>query len=175
VSLRQVSVLFGLELCLAGPVPEHVERLFLRHRNELGCGSWSRRLGRGDLGRLVERDVAVLQRRAQLCRSREHRGGRRYCLCGSHRRAGDARELGCVTQPARQSGDPEIDAPAGAGIGRKQSARDLSRQQLGLKMGVGFVEQLDCLIDERTIHGSNCDDEVGRKTGRDEARDARFS
>jgi hypothetical protein len=73
-------------------------------------------------------------------------------LGSSHRGPGDARELSSIIELARQIGDPEVDEPSRAGIGREQCARDRSRQQLGLKIGVGLLQQLDCLIDERLVH-----------------------
>jgi hypothetical protein len=72
----------------------------------------------------------------------------------------DPGDLGCVVELARQRGYPEVDAPARAGIGREESPSDWSRQQLGLEIGVGLVQQFDCLIDERTIHSSDCDEYV---------------
>ena len=93
-------------------------------------------------------------------RRREDRGGRRHGLGLARRHPHNARNVGRVVDLARERRDAEPGELLGAGIGRKQSARNRSRQQLGLKIGVGLVQQPDCLMNERTVHGSGCDDGV---------------
>ncbi|MEO8323879.1 MAG: hypothetical protein ABI571_07070 [Actinomycetota bacterium] len=57
LACREIPVLFGFELDLAGFLLEDVERLFLSDLKQLGCRSGSSALGPGDLGRLFQRET----------------------------------------------------------------------------------------------------------------------
>jgi hypothetical protein len=160
LSPGEISVLFGLELRLAGPVLEDVERLFLRDRDERGRRPRSELLGRGDLGRLVERDVPVLHGRAQVVGFRHRLGGRDDGLGLARRHARHACDVRRVVDLARERRDAECGELLGARIRLEQAACGLATQELGFEVGIGLLEKLDGLIDKRITHTSDSDAEV---------------
>jgi hypothetical protein len=66
LALGQPQVLLGFELGPPGLFLEHVEGIFLGDRNELARRPRSGLFGRGDLGRLIERDLAMLHGAAKV-------------------------------------------------------------------------------------------------------------
>jgi hypothetical protein len=60
----------------------------------------------------------------------------------------------------RHRRDPEVGELASPGIRLEQPSCVLTVTELRVEPGVGLLEQLDCLIDERITHGSDCDEYV---------------
>jgi hypothetical protein len=150
-------VLLGLELCLARLLLQHMEGLFLGHRHELGGRTRSGLLRRGDLGGLVQRDVTVLQGRAQLLGVTQPLGRRNHGFGATDRGSRHPGELGSVIELARERGHTERSEPLGLSVGREQLPSDGCGQQLGLQFGIGLLQQLDGLIENLRFHASDHD------------------
>jgi hypothetical protein len=69
----------------------------------------------------------------------------------------------CIVDLARERRDAECGELLGAGIVLELAACGLAAQELGFEVGIGLLEKLDGLIDERTIHSCHSDGEVRQK------------
>ena len=87
---EEVSMLLCLEFLLPGLFPENMDVLFLGNCNEFLGGPGTGFFGRRDLPRLLQRDVAALQRGRQFGRLRQDLAGCDDCLGLSLRSTGDA-------------------------------------------------------------------------------------